>query len=293
MVLERHRAKEISASTCTVWRAALFTFRDFLKPDTSVRMISADAWENWYRELLRSDKAASTKRRYFALSRSFVCWLVDKGLMDEPRNLHRKRYRFKGSAKAIETCSIETVRAIIASAPERLRCLFYLMLNCGFTQIDCSDLLLTEIDWQERTITRKRSKTSGGSSVPTVAYPLWSETFRLLQKFRNRDASKPQALLTKKGKIWVRNWIKSDGRRHNCDVINSCYQWVSVDGKPTLKVFRATSSTLLGSHPEFHRFAQYFLGHAPSTRADKHYVKPSQSEFNRAVAWLGEQYIGA
>jgi hypothetical protein len=58
----------------------------------------------------------------------------------------------------------------------------------------------------------------------------------------------------------------------------------------SLKCIRATSATRLGEHQEFSRYIQHFLAQAPRSVADKHYVKPSQEQFDRCVSWLGEQY---
>jgi integrase len=59
--------------------------------------------------------------------------------------------------------------------------------------------------------------------------------------------------------------------------------------KKPIKGLRKTAATLLESHPVYGRYAQYFLGHAPASVADKHYVKPDQTLFDRAVSWVGEQ----
>ena len=62
---------------------------------------------------------------------------------------------------------------------------------------------------------------------------------------------------------------------------------------PTLpfKHLRKLSSTLLGSHSEHGRYAQYFLGHAATSVADRFYVRPSVEAFERSLAWLREQYF--
>jgi hypothetical protein len=49
---------------------------------------------------------------------------------------------------------------------------------------------------------------------------------------------------------------------------------------------------LLGTHPQYKFYAQYFLAHSPKTVADKSYVIPSQEEFFKALAWLREQIFG-
>ncbi len=61
----------------------------------------------------------------------------------------------------------------------------------------------------------------------------------------------------------------------------------SFEGTP--KGLRKMSATLLASHPTYGRYDQYFLGHAPSSVADRHYVRPDQAAFDEAVTWLGRQ----
>ena len=57
-----------------------------------------------------------------------------------------------------------------------------------------------------------------------------------------------------------------------------------------IKGLRKTSSSLLDTHPTYGRYAGYFLAHSPTTVRDKSYVKPSQDQFDAALAWLGTQY---
>ncbi|NTV80798.1 MAG: hypothetical protein HGA24_05170, partial [Candidatus Aminicenantes bacterium] len=63
------------------------------------------------------------------------------------------------------------------------------MLNCGMTQKDVSDLLVSEVDWDEGRIIRKRSKTADVENVPVVNYLLWPETIRLLRQERAAAAA--------------------------------------------------------------------------------------------------------
>jgi hypothetical protein len=39
------------------------------------------------------------------------------------------------------------------------------------------------------------------------------------------------------------------------------------------KHLRKTAATIMGSHPLFRAYAQYFLGHTPETVADVHYIR--------------------
>ncbi len=60
------------------------------------------------------------------------------------------------------------------------------------------------------------------------------------------------------------------------------------DRRP-LKLLRKTAASRLGQHREHSRYAQHFLGHAPRTIAEKHYVRPYEEQFDNAIRWLGEQ----
>lgn len=50
------------------------------------------------------------------------------------------------------------------------------------------------------------------------------------------------------------------------------------------------SATLLGEQKDYKLYAQYFLGDAPRSVADRHYIVPSAEEFKRALTWLAGQY---
>jgi hypothetical protein len=59
----------------------------------------------------------------------------------------------------------------------------------------------------------------------------------------------------------------------------------------SFKHLRKSAATMLGSHGEYRAYAQYFLGHAPDTVADRHYVRPNQERFDCAVNWLRDQFL--
>lgn len=158
------------------------------------------------------------------------------------------------------------------------------MANCGMTQKDCADLTPNQIDWTAGTITRKRSKEKGAANVPTVTWKLWASTLAALRAVRQPMGDR--VLLNSDGNPLVYSALKPTGKLSDCDCVGSAFELL-VKRAWTLKNFRSTSATAIGNHPEFCRFAQYFLDHAPKTIADKHYVKPSQADFDRCVLWLG------
>jgi len=192
---------------------------------------------------------------------------------------------------AVPTLDTQTVRKLVDAAPGQLKLHLLLMANCGMTQQDISDLRPSEVDWERGRIVRKRSKTRDQSAkVPTVHYPLWPPTRDLLRQYGRRDGD--HVLLTEGGRTWVRDALKPDGTRHRVDAIRSNYAHVArrLGLTAPLKLLRKTSASLLETHEIHGRYAPHFLGHAPRSVADKHYIDPSQDLFDRAVAWLGERY---
>lgn len=233
----------------------------------------------------------------------WVKWLYIEEIIDTlPRVLlSRKRInQISVKTKDIVVFEIEEIQYLLKKLPEQLKLYFLLMLNCGMYQTDISDLKPSEIDWKEGRIIRKRSKTKDEKNVPVVNYKLWSETFRLLKKYRSFDDS--HVLLNEAGKPLRDRELKDNGKVANCDYIGKTWQkFIKLnnfpkEGKPErvinkpLKSLRKTSSTILDNHEHYGRFAQYFLGQAPQSVASKHYIQPSRELFDKAILWLGEKF---
>ena len=197
-----------------------------------------------------------------------------------PENLHDKRMRFTIPTKEVEVFSLEETRSLMAAAREQVRLLILLTLNCGMTQVDISDSRHEEVDWDAGRLRRKRSKTSHHKKAPEVEYPLWAETLELLKQFRSSDPD--HVLVTKSGRPWV------DRKTRNTDSVRT--EFDKLDARLPFKHLRKTAATILGGHPVFRAYAQYFLGHAPDTVADVHYIRPSQEQFDLAILWLREQF---
>ncbi len=80
-----------------------------------------------------------------------------------------------------------------------------------------------------------------------------------------------------------------DRKTRNTDSVRT--EFDKLDAHLPFKHSRKTAATALGSRPEFRTYAQYFLGHAPETVADTHYVRHSQEQFDLAVSWLRGQFV--
>ena len=237
-----------------------------------------------------------TAKGILTVVKSFVTWLWESEITETlPRNL--RKINISVAPTAVRTVPLGEIKALLDGAHGRTRLFLLLMLNCGMTQQDISELRQTQVDWVQGVVTRKRSKTHNVANVPTVAYKLWPETFTLLKQFRSDD---PDRVLTNGNGLPLRQReFKEDGRARNIDNIRSSYFRLCERLKPhgaektvirPLKLLRKTAASMLENHPTFGRDAQYFLGHAATSVAERHYIRPSQEQFDAAVAWLGEQF---
>ena len=292
LALERVRAEsgQLSVSEFDTIRRCLHAFRDHVGKASPVDSLDADRWEGWWSHLMAQPISVEYKKKRLRIAKAFVAWMAEKGLNPAPPNLHSRRHRFGGGAQSIPTIPVEEARSLISLAPGQLKLHLLLMLNCGMTQVDISDLHPREVDWDKGRITRKRSKTAAHEHVPTVEYPLWPGTRRLLGQFGIRGGDR--VLLTESGRPWLRDVLKADGSRSKVDVIKSNY--VHLQRKTNLsyplKLFRKTSATIIESHEHYGRYVGHFLGHAPRSLADRHYAAPSPELFDKIVLWLGKQY---
>jgi len=290
--LERARVegRVVSVGEYEIVARALQDFENWIGGENIIDIIDADRIESWWSHLVGTNLSVETKKKKMRHVKSFVNWLVEKGLIPLPMNLHSRRHRFGGGAKAVRTIETLDVKTLIESASGQLRLHLPLMINCGMTQVDISNLKPHEVDWERGRIKRKRSKTEVHANVPVVDYPLWSETAERLRQFGRRDGDR--ALLTESGRPWVRDLLLPNGKRSKVDNIKSNFAHVKrrKGVQYSMKLLRKTSASLLETMPEFARYATLFLGHSPRSIADRHYVAPSQGNFDKAIHWLGGMY---
>jgi hypothetical protein len=253
--------------------------------ETSIDAIDEELWAGFHRYLIaeinRGRWTAVYAKKLHRSARNFVEHLASLKRITAPENLHDRRMRFSIPAQEVEVFTLAEVRGLMEGARDQVRVLILLALNCGMTQVDISDLHPGEVDWSRGRLKRKRSKTAGQKNVPEVEYPLWPETLELLKALKSSDAE--HVLVTKSGRPWV------DRKTRNTDSVRT--EFDKLKARLPFKHLRKTSATVLGSHPEYRAYAQYFLGHAPETVADTHYIRPSQERFDLALLWLREKLI--
>jgi integrase len=280
--MARAKTKHISVPEYDQIRVCLNAFTTWVGEESMIDSISPDRWEAWYVHLLGSDISVEYKKQ-FRHSRNFLMWMAEKGLILPPLNLHARRYRFTGGHKRVPTIPMDEVRKIFVRARGVLRLHLLLLLNCGMTQQDVSDLHPGEVDWEIGRITRRRSKTEKLEQTPIVCYKLWNETFRLLTEFGHRDGD--HVLLTHTGRPWVRDDIVNNKRKRS-DSVKSLY--VHLKAGHNLKLYRKTGATILNK--QYPDCVELYLGHAPRTVTQRSYVDPDVQRFDHAIEWLGQQF---
>jgi integrase len=302
----RVKARKLAADRYDNIRRNIERFRDYVGTQVEVTSIDESRIEGFYHHLLgkvaeridnpkgKDGMSASYADSIWGHAKTFVRYLWRKRLIELPRNLEDRAYRFDLGPTKIETFTVEEVRTLVEKATGQLKLHLYLMANCGFGPSDIAQLKDQEVDWDRGRISRKRSKTRKHGDVPEVLYKLWQPTFELLKSYRSGQET---VLLTKTGRLWVFEELTPEGKLRSTDSVATNFNRLKatlgkrgiVIDKP-LKSLRKTSATLIESHETFGRYVSHFLGHSPRTIRDKHYAAPAVELFDEIMDWLGRQY---
>jgi integrase len=268
-------------------------FADFVGRDKPVTVIDSMALMDYHSKAL-ADMAAEKitgwcGRDRMQVARQFIVFIWEMGLIELPRNIRSRELDINCSAGKIEVFDVKRLREIMDLAPEKLKLWLLLMANCGMTQKDVSDLRQDQIDWENGAITRKRSKTKDSKTVPTVTYTLWPKTLEMLRSYRGGSG---RVFTNSAGGALAGSKLTASGGKFDLVLrtYNAFLREKKIKDGKTLKAIRKTSASKIGEHREFGKFSQYFLGQAPRTVADRHYVQPTEAQFKRCLHWLGQQY---
>ena len=301
----------VSAGYYDLAQRAVNDFADHVGRRAGAETISSHALESYHTTLLQHtdwspDYIAGRMRNV----KTFVNWCYDMELLkDLPRIMRRGSKVLNvpnnNGNKKKPNFSNEEIKILLDHASERTQLFILLMMNTGYTQVDLAELRPDQVDWEERRITRKRSKTESHEDVPEVSYPLWSRTFALLKKYGKRKGDR--VLLNEDGGQLKTEGLR-DGRHTKCDNIASAYGRLTrkltkpkkdKTGKivrppllkktKSLKVFRKTSPSRL-ENSQYANCAYWFGGWSPRSVAIRNYIRPPQDLFDKAVRWLAKSY---
>jgi integrase len=275
-------------------RRCLNGFRDFVGAGIPLADVTSKTLLDFHAHLLqrikRKDFGAGHGTTFIKTVKQFIRWADVTELLDKfPRIINSRELTIKVETKAVPTFTLDEVKALLAEATDTTKLYLLLALNCGFTQVDVSSLLPSEVDFQRGTITRKRTKTKECENVPTVQFPLWNETIRLL---RINQSSNADHFLTTLNDTPLKMVALINGKvSHKCIITGAYNDLAKRLGQPKpFKILRKTSSSLLAGEMEYATVADLFLGHAPRGMAEKHYTAAPQKILNNGVKWLGTQY---
>jgi integrase len=289
-----HKKVSVSLGRWDNLRSHLRRFETFVGHDQAIDELTSATLVGFFDHLKATDTLNDyAKRDTFTTAKQFIRHLVELDLIAAPGKLTSRSLSFVVEQADIVVFSTDELKKIYDKAVDRTKLFLLLAMNCGFTQVDISDLKQAQVDFKNGTITRKRSKTKRHKKAPVVTYKLWKETHRLLKHFASEYEER--VLTTEDGKPLMQDSVDGD-KRSKSDNIRSCFVraldalQIPQDQRKGFSAIRATSASLLENHPEFSRYAQHFLARAPHSVADRHYVVPSQQRFDDALDWLRQQY---
>lgn len=254
--------------------------------DLSLSLINAQTLGD-YRDRIKDQVhekkiAAATGRDRLRTIKQLMMWAADNQFLTTLPGMLNRGFTVEVSPKAIKTLSVADVQKCMAEASDRTELYILLSLNTGMTQQDIADLRKDEVNWQDGTLTRKRSKTKKHADVPTVTYRLWPETLKMLN-----------AQLASEGELVLTSREGNPLITGNTDSIRSAYRRLvektGIDIGP--KLLRKTAASKLEEHDIYSRHVQLYLGHSEKTIAGRHYAKPAQESFDQAITWLHDQFI--
>jgi integrase len=291
-LLTETRMGKIAPATYDAYRHHLRPFIAYSR-DTPVRGLEAGTFMGFY-DLCRSRVvkwreggegwSPATAGAYVSIVKIFLRWCIDSGWVTD-KVIPRRRLSFGSSLREPPTWDTGTIETFLACATPRVRLFVLLALNCGFTQTDIATLKNTDI--RDGYIVRRRQKGAGYPNAPVTSWRLWDRTSALLDHCR---APGRLALLNCAGQpLLGHGEHRSDGvyqpfRR--CVATVRVQQGLAV---PRFKDLRKTSASKLKEHPVYRGLREHFLGHTPTSIADRFYAGESQPLFDSAVLWLGQQ----
>lgn len=248
----------------------------------SVDDFSEETLKNVYLAYVASKQNVSTKQKKFMFFKNFVRYLAENRIIPSlPSNFNSRMLSFEVKAVAKEAPNVVKINEYLKSLPPRLRLYCLLALNCGCNNIDIASLVHSQVDFENRTLTRKRVKTEKSENVPMVTYYLWDITLELLKSemATNGDlllvdpAGEPLYLVKEKS---IYDKIKSQ--------LRDFFKRKTSLQAFTLRDFRFFGADLLAKNPSFRGYADLFLGHAPASVRERHYS--SNEDVQEACKYL-------
>jgi integrase len=262
-------AKLLSAGRYAKLKSHLGHFQQWVGQGTAVSDFASHTLTDYRTVLLKAIEEGkwnnTTASDRMESVKSFVRWLYQvEAITSLPRVLGTKSNALEigKSTPDVVIFKKEEIILLLEKASARTTLYLLLMLNCGMTQKDISDLDFTEVDWEAGRIIRKRSKTRKFDSVPVVRYLLWPETLQLLRQERCEQESGCVLLNARGGPLLYEGLGAEDKCKKN-DNIRNAYERLrrKVGIKKPLKSLKKTSVSFIYRNDSYRGLEVLFLGH--------------------------------
>lgn len=248
-----------------------FENRSVFNENMSIDEIGKDKFREVFEAIKAQAGQVATKKKKFSFFKCFIKYLVEEGHITKPTNFDSSHICFNTVITQKIPPNVAEIRKFLQVLPNRLKLYALLALNTSMNNIDIGKLQHHQIDFEKRTLTKRRVKTSDEQNAPTVRYMLWAETYDLIIQER---ASSGQFVLTANGKcLYEDEKVGNNARVYDRIKV----QWRAFLRKNPhvkkylLKEFRYFSGDLLNQSPEYRSYRDPFLSHAPRSTADRYY----------------------
>ncbi|TWT64228.1 Tyrosine recombinase XerC [Rubinisphaera italica] len=241
----------------------------FIRPylqNIELGKISLQEWEKLFAAIKTNKNwSPATAGDTLILTRSFFKWLHETTRASTPPFVTSSIYKIDKEYKQIEFFSVEEIELIMAAATPIQKLHYQLMLNCGMTAADLSELKPSQVDYKNGTLTRRRGKhkKNASANIPTVRYKLWDCCLSGLQKLGNKTGE--NVFLADDGKP-----LCGKSRRDKvADEFDKIQETTGIE--KTVKYFRKSGASAIGSHTQFKIWREVYLANVPKGTTDKHY----------------------
>jgi hypothetical protein len=248
-----------------------FENRSVFNENMSVDEIERDKFREVFEAIRAQSGSVATKKKKFSFFKNFIKYLDEEGIIIKPTNFDSSYICFNTTSTEKMPPDVPEIQKFLEALPDRFKLYVLLALNTGMNNVDIGKLQHHQIDYQNRTLTKRRVKTADNINVPKVRYKLWQETYDLIMQERSTDG---QFVLTADGKcLYEDEKVGNNARVYDRIKV----QWRAFLRKNPhlkkylLKEFRYFSADLLHQSPEYRSYRDAFLSHAPRSTAERFY----------------------
>lgn len=284
-------------------KRGLAVFTEWFGSNRSMETFDQQEWKRFSESLKKrcdsKEFSPTTAHDYQKISAAFLRHLgseIPELATFRTLNLSSSVHHISPERREPVTLTIEEVKALLDNSNDRTRLYLLLMLNCAMYQQDISDLMASEIDFENGRVIRPRSKTKKAKKANQEPFRfnwlLWPTTYGLLCTLAKRDGV---ALLNTQD-----NRLVTHAEASRRDTVRSAYRRVVDKLKKrgvlpkgwnkTLKLLRKTGTNIIAAcpDPDTSAFYNVYLNH--STVAQNHYLTGGRphAKFDEAVRYIGE-----